>query len=226
MKNHLKRVPLGTFIILTVLYFILSGFVSAETHKQPYMEVALKHLEKALSSKRGKLVPLNNAKKNLELSAWDKGGHRLKAIDLIDEAKKAVRKRDINRANTLIEEAIEHVKVGVGFSDEHTDDPPEVDLETDQPYMEIGLKHLEKALVADTVSGKVSNLERARTNLKLGVWDKRGNRVKALKKVDQAIILVNKNKMDKANTLIQEAIELVKIGIEKGAEKTIIKRKS
>jgi hypothetical protein len=55
--------------------------------------------------------------------------------------------------------------------------------------------------------------------LKLGVWDKRGNRVKALKKVDQAIILVNKNKMDKANTLIQEAIELVKIGIEKGTKK-------
>ena len=218
IKNHLKRVPLGTFIILTVLYFILSGFVSAETHKQPYMEVALKHLEKALSKKMGKLVHLNDAKKNLELSAWDKGGHRLKAIELIDEAKKAVRKRDINRANTLIEEAIEHVKVGVGFSDEHTDDPPEVDLETNQPYMEIALKHLEQALVADTVSGKVSNLERAKTNLKLGIWDKRGNRVKALKKVDQAIILVNKNKMNKANTLIQEAIELVKKGIEKGTK--------
>jgi len=218
MKNHLKRVPLGTFIILTVLYFILSGFVSAETHEQPYMEVALKHLEKALSSRMGKLVHLNDAKKNLELSAWDKGGHRLKAIELIDEAKKAVRKRDINRANTLIEEAIEHVKVGVGFSDEHTDEPPEVDLETNQPYMEIALKHLEQALVADTVSGKVSNLERAKTNLKLGIWDKRGNRVKALKKVDQAIILANKNKMNKANTLIQEAIELVKKGIEKGTK--------
>ena len=218
MKNHLKRVPLGIFIVLTVLYFILSGFVSAETHKQPYMEVALKHLEKALSSKVGKLIHLDNARKNLELSTWDKGGHRLKAIELIDEAKKAVRKRDISRANSLIEEAIEHVKVGVGFSDEHTDNPPEVDLETNQPYMEIGLKHLEQALIADTVSGKVSNLERAKTNLELGIWDKRGNRVKALKKVDQAIILVNKNKMNKANTLIQEAIELVKIGIEKGTK--------
>jgi tetratricopeptide (TPR) repeat protein len=219
MKKHLKRVPLGTFIILTVLYFILSGFVSAETHNQPYMEVALKHLEKALSSKVGKLIHLDNARKNLELSSWDKGGHRLKAIDLIDEAKKAIRKREINRANTLIEEAIEHVKVGVGFSDEHTDDPPEVDLETNQPYMEVALEHLEKALIADTVSGKVSNLNRAKTNLELGIWDKRGNRVKALKKVDQAIILVNKNKMDKANTLIQEAIELVKKGIEKGTKK-------
>jgi tetratricopeptide (TPR) repeat protein len=166
----------------------------------------------------GKLVHLNDAKKNLELSAWDKGGHRLKAIELIDEAKKAVRKRDINRANTLIEEAIEHVKVGVGFSDEHTDESPEVDLETNQPYMEIALKHLEQALAADTVSGKVSNLERAKTNLELGIWDKRGNRVKALKKVDQAIILANKNKMNKANTLIQEAIELVKKGIEKGTK--------
>ena len=218
MKNHLKRVPLGIFIVLTVLYFILSGFVSAETHNQPYMEVALKHLEKALNSKVGKLIHLDNARKNLELSTWDKGGHRLKAIELIDEAKKAVRKRDISRANSLIEEAIEHVKVGVGFSDEHTDNPPEVDLETNQPYMEIGLKHLEQALIADTVSGKVSNLERAKTNLELGIWDKRGNRVKALKKVDQAIILVNKNKMNKANTLIQEAIELVKIGIEKGTK--------
>lgn len=218
MKNHLKGVPLGIFIVLTVLYFILSGFVSAETHNQPYMEVALKHLEKALNSKVGKLIHLDNARKNLELSTWDKGGHRLKAIELIDEAKKAVRKRDISRANSLIEEAIEHVKVGVGFSDEHTDNPPEVDLETNQPYMEIGLKHLEQALIADTVSGKVSNLERAKTNLELGIWDKRGNRVKALKKVDQAIILVNKNKMNKANTLIQEAIELVKIGIEKGTK--------
>jgi tetratricopeptide (TPR) repeat protein len=219
MKKHLKRVPLGTFIILTVLYFILSGFVSAETHNQPYMEVALKHLEKALSSKVGKLIHLDNARKNLELSSWDKGGHRLKAIDLIDEAKKAIRKREINRANTLIEEAIEHVKVGVGFSDEHTDDPPEVDLETNQPYMEVALEHLEKALIADTVSGKVSNLNRAKTNLELGISDKRGYRLKALKKVDQAIILVNKNKMDKANTLIQEAIELVKKGIEKGTKK-------
>ena len=155
MKNHLKGVPLGIFIVLTVLYFILSGFVSAETHNQPYMEVALKHLEKALNSKVGKLIHLDNARKNLELSTWDKGGHRLKAIELIDEAKKAVRKRDISRANSLIEEAIEHVKVGVGFSDEHTDNPPEVDLETNQPYMEIGLKHLEQALIADTVSGKV-----------------------------------------------------------------------
>jgi len=219
MKHHLKRVPLGTFIILTVLYFILSGFVSAETHQQPYMEVALKHLEKALSSKMGKLIHLDNAKKNLELSTWDKGGHRLKAIDLVDEAKKAVRKRDINGANTLIEEAIEHVKVGVGFADEHTDNPPEVDLETNQPYMEVALKHLEQALIADTVSGKVSNLERAKTNLELGISDKRGYRLKALKKTEQALKLVNFNKMNKANTLIQEAIELVKKGIEEGTKK-------
>ena len=218
MKSHLKRVPMGTFILMTVFYFVLSGFVSAETHKQPYMEVALKHLEKALSSKRGKTVHLNDAKKNLELSTWDKGGHRLKAIELVDEAKKAVRKRDISKADSLIEEAIEHVKVGVGYADEHTENPPEVDLETNQPYMEVALKHLELALTADTAAGKVTNLERAKTNLKLGIWDKQGNRVKALKKVDQAIVLANKNKMTKANTLIEEAIELTKQAIEKGTK--------
>jgi tetratricopeptide (TPR) repeat protein len=219
MKNHLKRVPLGTFIILTVLYFILSGFVSAETHKQPYMEVALKHLEKALNVNVGKLIHLNKARKNLVLSAWDKGGHRVKAIELIDEAKKAILKKEIDRANTLIEEAITHVKAGIGFSDEHTEDAPEVDLETDQPYMELALKHLEKALTLDTVSGKVTNLNRAKTNLKLGAWDKGGYRLRALNKINQALKLINKNKMNEANILIREAIELVKKGIEKGAEK-------
>lgn len=219
MKHYLKRVPLGTFIVLTVLYFILSGFVSAETHKQPYMEVALKHLEKALSNKLGKLIHLNKARKNLVLSAWDKGGHRVKAIELIDKAKGAILKKEIDMANTLIEEAITHVKAGIEFSDEHTEDAPEVDLETDQPYMEIALKHLEKALTLDTVSGKVTNLNRAKTNLKLGRWNKGGYRLRALNKINQALKLINKNKMNEANILIREAIELVKKGIEIGAEK-------
>jgi tetratricopeptide (TPR) repeat protein len=219
MKNHLKRVPLGIFIVLIVLYFILSGFVSAETHTQPYMEVALKHLEKALNVNVGKLIHLNKARKNLVLSAWDKGGHRVRAIELIDEAKEAIHKKEIARANTLIEEAITQVKAGIGFSDEHTEDAPEVNLETDQPYMELALKHLEKALVADTVSGKVTNLERAKVNLKLGTWDKGGYRVKALNKINKALKLINRNKMNEANILIREAIELVKKGIEIGAEK-------
>jgi len=219
MKHYWKRVPLGTFVVMTVFYFILSGFVSAETHEQPYMEVALKHLEKALNVNLGKLIHLDKARKNLVLSAWDKGGHRVKAIELIDEAKQAIHKKEISKANTLIEEAITQVKAGIGFSDEHTDDPPEVDLETNQPYMELALKHLEKALVVDIVSGKVTNLERAKVNLKLGAWDKGGYRLKALNKINQALKLINRNKMNGANILIREAIELVKKGIEIGAEK-------
>ena len=219
MKHYWKRVPLGTFVVMTVFYFILSGFVSAETHEQPYMEVALKHLEKALNVNLGKLIHLDKARKNLVLSAWDKGGHRVKAIELIDEAKQAIHKKEIGKANTLIEEAITQVKAGIGFSDEHTDDPPEVDLETNQPYMELALKHLEKALVVDIVSGKVTNLERAKVNLKLGAWDKGGYRLKALNKINQALKLINRNKMNGANILIREAIELVKKGIEIGAEK-------
>jgi tetratricopeptide (TPR) repeat protein len=219
MKRYLKKAPFGAFIVMTVLYLIFSGFVGAETHKQPYMEVALKHLEKALSVNVGKMIHLNKARKNLVLSAWDKGGHRVKAIELIDQAKQAIKKREIARANTLIEEAIKQVKAGIGYSDEHTDDPPGVDLETGQPYMELALKHLEKALILDTVSGKVTNLNRAKTNLKLGRWNKGGYRVRALKKVNQALKLINKNKINEANILIKEAIELVKKGIEMGAEK-------
>lgn len=219
MKRHLKKELFRIFIVTTFLYLIFSGFVQADTHTQPYMEVALKHLEKALNVRVGKMIQLEKARKNLVLSAWDKGGHRVKAIELVDQAKKATKKRDITRANTLIEEAIDHVKVGVGYSDEHTEEPPEVDLETNQPYIELALKHLEKALIADTVNGKVTNLNRAKTNLRLGISNKGGYRVKALNKVNKALKLINRNKITEADILIKEAIELVKKAIENGAVK-------
>ena len=217
MKHYLRKALLGAFIVMTV--FVFRGVVSAETHKQPYMEAALKHLEKALNVNFGKMIHLDKAKKNLLLAAWDKGGHRTKAIEIVQLAKEAVRKKEIHRANKLIEEAIEHVKAGIGFSDQHSDDPPEVDLETNQPYMEIALKHLEKALNLDNVSGKITNLSRAKTNLKLGGWDKGGHRLIALKKINQALKMIDMSKIPEANILIGAAIEHVKKAIEIGAEK-------
>jgi len=217
MKHYLRKALLGAFIVMTV--FVFRGVVSAETHQQPYMEVALKHLEKALNVNFGKMIHLEKAKKNLLLAAWDKGGHRTKAIEIVQLAKQAVKRKEIHRANKLIEEAIEHVKAGIGFSDQHTDEPPEVDLETGQPYMEIALKHLDKALNMDKISWKVTNLERAKTNLKLGGWDKGGHRLIALEKIKQALKLLNVSKIPEANMLIREAIEHVNKAIEIGAEK-------
>jgi tetratricopeptide (TPR) repeat protein len=217
MKHYLRKALLGAFIVMTV--FVFRGVVSAETHQQPYMEVALKHLEKALNVNFGKMIHLDKAKKNLLLAAWDKGGHRTKAIEIVQLAKQAVKRKEIHRANKLIQEAIEHVKAGIGFSDQHTDEPPEVDLETGQPYMEIALKHLEKALNMDKISWKVTNLERAKTNLKLGGWDKGGHRLIALEKIKQALKLLNVSKIPEANMLIREAIEHVNKAIEIGAEK-------
>jgi len=79
-----------------ILFIIVAAFVFLSTlplgfaENQPHMQAALKSLQQA--------------KIELEKAAHDKGGHRVKAIELIDQA-------------------ISEVKQGIAYDDAHPDKP-------------------------------------------------------------------------------------------------------
>jgi uncharacterized membrane protein (DUF106 family) len=67
-----------TFLTLLIATTLLLGTSSSALADQPRMKAALK--------------ALNNAEKQLEKASHDKGGHRIKALELIKEAKREVKK--------------------------------------------------------------------------------------------------------------------------------------
>lgn len=74
IKKSLKSTILTLAIVSTILLSASSSVVAG----QPRMQAALD--------------ALNVAKKNLKKGSRDKGGHRVKALDLVRQAKKEVRK--------------------------------------------------------------------------------------------------------------------------------------
>jgi hypothetical protein len=76
----------GFVIVLLIAGLTVGGFVGAWAEKQPHMRAALESLHKA--------------KTQLEKAEPDKGGHRVKAIDLVSQA-------------------IEEVKMGMEYDNRH-----------------------------------------------------------------------------------------------------------
>lgn len=133
---------LGLFFLLS---FSLAGF--AITPDQPFMEAARADLQKA--------------KAELLVAEHNKGGHRAKALELVNAA-------------------IAEVNKGIAFDRKHNHtqalSAEEVSAgPLDQPHMQSALDHLKDAK---------SNLEKATP-------DKGGHRVKALELVNTAISEVN-----------------------------------
>jgi hypothetical protein len=150
MKTNHKLVSLLAVIIsLSVFVMPSSAF------NQPYMVAAKKDL--------------NNAKNALKRATADKGGHRERAVDLVNRA-------------------IDQVEKGIAYDKQNPNNRPRRNFSfdenermfsvsmTDQPNMQIAKEHLEKAL---------ANLERATA-------DKGGYRVNALQLVREAIAEVQR----------------------------------
>ena len=76
----------GLVIVLLIAGLIVGGFVGAWAERQPHMKAALESLHKA--------------KMQLEKAEPDKGGHRVKAIELVTQA-------------------IEEVKMGIEYDNKH-----------------------------------------------------------------------------------------------------------
>ena len=72
MKNTIK------FAIMCLILTTMTYTSPAYADKQPLMEIALNNLERA--------------EKSLEKAAWNKGGHRAKALHHVRKAIKEVRK--------------------------------------------------------------------------------------------------------------------------------------
>lgn len=217
MKVYMEKIVRWVFIILFAA--VLYNFGYGETHEQPFMDNALRHLEKALNVTMGKAVQLNKAKTSLELGTSDKGGHRIAAINKINQALAALVTKDFAGTEKFTREAIDEVKAGIAYSDQTTNNPPPVIVNTQQPFMELGLKNLELALTAVAVGEKIIQLEKAKSNLNSALADKGGHRVAAILKIDMSLRKLNHNRLIEANALIREAIEQVKLGIAAGAVK-------
>lgn len=218
MKVYLEKIVRWVFIILFVS--VLYNFGYGDTHEQPFMEKALTHLERSLNVTMGKAVQLNKAKTSLELGTADKGGHRIAAINKINQALSALVTKDFAGVDKFTREAIDEVKAGIAYSDQTTNNPPPPVIVTmQQPFMELALKNLELALAAVAAGEKIIQLEKAKSNLNSALADKGGHRVTAILKIDLAVRKLNHNRLIEANILTREAIEQVKLGIAAGAVK-------
>lgn len=134
--------------IFAVLILVGIAFIAAAVPDQPFMKAA-----------RG---DLNTARSELQKATPDKGGHRVKAIELVNSA-------------------IAEVNAGIAFDRRHnhasTLSAEELFASApDQP-------HMQTALIA---------LESARNNLDRATADKGGHRVKAIDYVKDAISEVKK----------------------------------
>jgi hypothetical protein len=134
--------------ILLVLFSLSAAAIAVALPDQPFM--------------RGARADLQTARKELQLATADKGGHRVKALELVNSAIAEVNAgmefdRRHNHADSL---RVEELFAGA----------------PDQP-------HMERAKLA---------LESARNNLEKAEADKGGHRVKALDLVKDAISEVNR----------------------------------
>ncbi len=97
-------------IIFSALMMIGIGLVETQQAAagQPLMRRALRRLRRA---RRARLIKHKRAL--LRRAAWNKGGHRVRAIHFIGRALRALRKGRRVRAQRLITRAIVHVRRGI-----------------------------------------------------------------------------------------------------------------
>ncbi len=119
----MKRVSLSSFSLFIILFFIAGHFSTIEAKKrpQPNMKAALVYLNKAQVKKvgNGKIIQLNKAKAFLEKASSNKGGHRVKAIALINQALAKIKAKRMKAARILIRKAKNQVKKGIAFAIKH-----------------------------------------------------------------------------------------------------------
>ena len=89
----------------------------AQAERQPQMQDAIRLLRQAQAAPC--IEALQKAKFHLEKASQDKGGHRVRAIELIDQAIRAERNGFHPMASSKVEQAIFQVQKGVGFDDSH-----------------------------------------------------------------------------------------------------------
>jgi len=178
-------------------------------NSQHNMNKAIKFLRLAKSTVvgKGKLAHLLKARKALVDAAPNKGGHRAAAIALINKALKVAKKNNA-KANGLIEKAINQTKKGKVFANKHSKNKYE------QHSMTKAVKFLKLAKSTVVGKGKLAHLMTARRALVSAKPNKGGNRVAAIALIDKSLkVLKNQKNNQKANKIIQKAINRTKAGI-------------
>jgi|GEM_PF-248803 len=144
------------FLNLLAVVLSLSVFVlPISALDQPYMKAAKKDL--------------NQAKNVLRRATPDKGGHRERAIDLVNNA-------------------ISQVEKGIAYDKKNPNDRPRRNFSFDRNELEISMS------AADQSNMKIAkqHLEQALANLERATADKGGHRTNAIQLVRDAIEQVNK----------------------------------
>ena len=100
-----------------VAAIFLGAALCVRAERQPQMQDALRLLREAKAAPT--IETLLKAKAHLEKADHDKGGHRVKAIELIEEAIHAKKDGSHRKAIAKIEQAIHEVEKGEIFDDTH-----------------------------------------------------------------------------------------------------------
>jgi len=204
----MKKLITLTLTGLMGLVFIHSLLISAAYGiSQPLMEKSKVELETAKMSKadKEKLLHLNLAKGHLKNAAKNKGGFRGWAIVRINKAINRIKQRQTAGANRFINLAIKDVKKGIAYADRNNTES--------QPSMRKSIPLLNKAKELSVEEGKMLQLTTARIFLLAGANDKGGHRVKAIEKLDEAIIKINRKDLPGGHKLLDEAVGHIYQGI-------------
>ncbi len=107
--------------LLAILFILSTGilnFNQASAANQPRMRNAIRRLRRARSSGRRirKARFLRLARRSLSRAAKNKGGHRVKAIRLVNRAIRATTRGNRAMANRIISRAIRQVRLGINYA--------------------------------------------------------------------------------------------------------------
>lgn len=104
-------------LITLIPTLVASLAVGAYNEPQPHMQAALRILQAAKAAPA--MDALIRAKKQLQKASPDKGGHRVRALDSVDHAIRALNAGSQQLAITRINQAIAQIESGLRFDDNH-----------------------------------------------------------------------------------------------------------
>lgn len=104
-------------LIVMVATLVTGLALGAYQEPQPHMQAALRILQEAKAAPSVEI--LVKAKKQLQKASPDKGGHRVRALEFVDLAIRAVSEGTQQQALTRINQAIAQIESGVRFDVNH-----------------------------------------------------------------------------------------------------------
>jgi hypothetical protein len=111
---------MGMYRVMTALLagaLVFGASATARAEPQPQMHAALRLLREAKTHPA--VAKLHKAKEHLQKADHDKGGHRKRAIELIEHAIRAQQKGDQRQASARVGHAIQEIEKGMAFDDTH-----------------------------------------------------------------------------------------------------------